>query len=101
MSPRRRGAHERRRRKKCPTPSKHSWINRGEAVKALERSRVCDAVYRCPCGGWHLTSAPRRYGQIMEHRLAAEEAAQAAGLHLSRVVTRAIAVITYRMETGR
>lgn len=48
----------------CPTPFKHGFTNRADAVAALKRNqtshgRTATKVYRCDCGHWHL-AGPRR-----------------------------------------
>lgn len=50
----------------CPTPLKTRWASQEQALaSAANRTRKTPtalSVYRCPCGGWHLTSKrkPRR-----------------------------------------
>lgn len=94
-------ARERRRRRKCPTPNKRSWKDRGNAQQAATDARHVLEPYRCPCGGWHLTSERHRADVLHRHRQLAEKAATNMGLRMGRTITRAIATITYRMESGR
>jgi len=53
----------------CPTPGKtlyHSKLDAKIALASTQRSRKSSReetrVYRCPCGGWHLTSHPKMKG---------------------------------------
>lgn len=51
--------------RECPTPDKAVYPDRIAAVTALAsitqrvRSGAPDRAYRCPCGRWHLASAPK------------------------------------------
>jgi len=45
--------------KPCPTPEKHAYRTRAEALNAFAPSRghtLPHAAYRCCCGKWHLTT---------------------------------------------
>jgi hypothetical protein len=54
--------------KPCPCPSKTAFESKRRAEKALGRTwrkprqsgPLPTRSYRCPCGMWHLTSAPYR-----------------------------------------
>lgn len=52
----------------CPTPEKRSYGTREAAVFFARADGL--RAYRCPCGGWHLSSKPKR-GQRMgvSHRV--------------------------------
>lgn len=51
----------------CPTPRKHRFHRRIDAMMALASTYRARSSYReecriywCVCGGWHLTSKPKR-----------------------------------------
>ena len=47
--------------KRCPTPWKHDYGTRGEALRGFivaEYTRF-HRPYRCCCGRWHVTSHPK------------------------------------------
>lgn len=89
---------ERRRRRKCPTPGKAVWSDRGNAVKAQRSARLPLTTYECRCGGWHLTSKPYRRELMRRHYQSARDISRNHGLDLPHVTLDAIARITYRIE---
>lgn len=63
---------------KCPTPYKDTFSALDEAKRAAKNSSFVAKVYRCPCGGWHLTggvggeslaNTPSRHRQRQRRRI--------------------------------
>lgn len=90
---------ERRRRRKCPTPGKTAFPDRGIAEKKLALAGAPMRVYKCPCGAWHWTSQlpriPRR--ALNEHRILAARRALELGLRDVIEAARLVAPVTARM----
>lgn len=61
---------------RCPTPRKAAFRDRagaeqrlGAMMRRARRKRICQRVYLCDCGRWHLTSSPEREGLLPLDRI--------------------------------